>query len=71
VVNSGHSYVDTNASDHHHFLFEDTIRALDIPGEHVACLRPAEAARGRRHPLHRRDHPRRAGPGSGRRLEIF
>ena len=36
VVNSGHSYFDTNVSDHHHFLFEDTGRLLDIPGEHVA-----------------------------------
>ena len=45
-MNSGHSYVDTNASDHHHFLFEDTIRALDIPGEHVACLRPPKPPAG-------------------------
>jgi Fur family transcriptional regulator, iron response regulator len=36
VVNSGCSYFDTNVSDHHHFLFEDTGRLLDIPGEHVA-----------------------------------
>ena len=36
VVNSGHSYFDTNVSDHHHFFFEDTGRLLDIPGEHVA-----------------------------------
>ena len=36
VVHSGHSYFDTNMSDHHHFLFEDTGRLLDIPGEHVA-----------------------------------
>jgi len=36
VVNSGHSYFDTNVSDHHHFFFEDTGRLLDIPGEYVA-----------------------------------
>ncbi len=36
VVNSGHSNFDTNVSDHHHFLFEDTARLLDIPGEHIA-----------------------------------
>jgi Fur family transcriptional regulator, iron response regulator len=48
VVNSGHAYFDTNVSDHHHFLFEDTGRLLDIPGEHVAISRlpqpPAGAA---------------------------
>src|SRR5262245_66186833 len=31
VVNAGPSYFDTNVSDHHHFLFEDTGRLLDIP----------------------------------------
>ena len=36
VVNSGHSYFDTNVSDHHHFFFEDTDRPLDTPGEYVA-----------------------------------
>jgi Fur family iron response transcriptional regulator len=36
AVNSGRSYFDTNASDHHHFFFEDTGRLLDIPGEDVA-----------------------------------
>ena len=35
VVNSGHSYFDTNVSDHHHFFFEDTDRPPDIPGEYV------------------------------------
>lgn len=35
MVDSGCSYFDTNVSDHHHFLFEDTGRLLDIPGEHV------------------------------------
>jgi hypothetical protein len=36
VMNSGHSYFDTKVSEHHHFLFEDTGRPLDIPGEYVA-----------------------------------
>jgi Fur family transcriptional regulator, iron response regulator len=35
VVNPGRSYFDTNVSDHHHFLFEDSGRLLDIPGEHI------------------------------------
>lgn len=35
VVNSGHSYFDTNVSDRHPFFFEDTDRPLDIPGEYV------------------------------------
>jgi Fur family iron response transcriptional regulator len=34
VVNSGHSYFDTNVSDHHHF-FEDTDRPPGHPGEYV------------------------------------
>ncbi len=40
MVNSGSSYFDTNISDHHHFLFEDTGWLLDIPGENIAlsCL---------------------------------
>jgi Fur family iron response transcriptional regulator len=70
VVNSGHSYFDTNVSDRHPFFLEDTDRPLDIPGEYVEVSRP-EAARGRRHPPHRRDHPRQPGPGSDRRLEVF
>jgi Fur family transcriptional regulator, iron response regulator len=36
VVDSGRSYFDTNISDHHHLLFEDTGRLVDIPGEDVA-----------------------------------
>lgn len=36
VANSGHSYFDTNVSDHHRFFFEDTGRPLDFPGEYVA-----------------------------------
>jgi hypothetical protein len=39
-----------------------------------ASMSPSPACRSRPrapHPPHRRDHPRRPGPGSGRRLEIF
>jgi Fe2+ or Zn2+ uptake regulation protein len=32
VVNSGHSYFDTNVSDHHHFFFEDTDRPSTFRG---------------------------------------
>jgi Fur family transcriptional regulator, iron response regulator len=51
VVNSGHSYFDTNVSDHHHFSFEDTGRPLDFPGEYVAVFglaRPPAGAANRR-----------------------
>jgi Fur family iron response transcriptional regulator len=36
VVEPGHSYFDTNTSDHHHFYFEDSGRLADIPGSLVA-----------------------------------
>ncbi len=36
VVEPGHSYFDTNTSDHHHFYFEDSGRLEDIPGSLVA-----------------------------------
>jgi hypothetical protein len=70
VVNSGHSYFDTNVSEHHHFLFEDTGRPLDFPGEYVAVSGLPKPPAGAAIPPHRRDHPRRPGPRSGRRLEI-
>jgi Fur family iron response transcriptional regulator len=35
VVDSGRSYFDTNASDHHHFFFEESGELQDIPGEQV------------------------------------
>ncbi len=48
VVDSGRSYFDTNATEHHHFYFEDTGRLQDVAAETVefACLpRPPEGAR--------------------------
>jgi Fur family transcriptional regulator, iron response regulator len=33
VVEPGHSYFDTNTTDHHHFFYEETGRLQDIPGE--------------------------------------
>ena len=36
VVEPGHSYFDTNISDHHHFYFEESGRLEDIPGSLVA-----------------------------------
>ena len=36
VVDSGRSYFDTNASDHHHFFFEESGALRDIPGESVS-----------------------------------
>jgi Fur family iron response transcriptional regulator len=80
VVNSSRSYFDSNVTDHHHFLFEDTGRLLDIPGELVAVSGPeppAGAAIRRIDVLirvHRDPAPaarRRRGPGSGPRLEVF
>ena len=45
VVEPGHSYFDTNTSDHHHFYFEKSGRLEDIPGSLVAMkdLPPAPA----------------------------
>ncbi len=51
VVDSGRSYFDTNATEHHHFYFEDTGRLQDVAAETVefACLpRPPEGATVRR-----------------------
>jgi Fur family iron response transcriptional regulator len=51
VVNSGRSYFDTNASDHHHFFFEDTGRLEDIPGDRIGVTgvpKPPEGAAIRR-----------------------
>jgi Fur family iron response transcriptional regulator len=35
VVNPGRSYFDTNISDHHHFLLEESGRLVDIPGDRI------------------------------------
>ncbi|MCK0209448.1 transcriptional repressor [Starkeya koreensis] len=36
AVEGGRAYFDTNVSDHHHFLFEDENRLVDIGGESVS-----------------------------------
>jgi Fur family iron response transcriptional regulator len=36
AVDGTRSYYDTNVSDHHHFLVEDTREVLDIPAEHLS-----------------------------------
>ena len=43
VVEAGRSYFDTNTSDHHHFLFENSGTLKDIPGESIllGALPPA------------------------------
>lgn len=40
VVDSGRAYFDTNATDHHHFFYEQDGRLEDIPGDRIAlaCL---------------------------------
>ena len=43
VVEAGRSYFDTNTSDHHHFLFENSGTLKDIPSESIllGALPPA------------------------------
>ena len=36
AVDGSKTYFDTNLSDHHHFLFEETSLLVDIPGTHVS-----------------------------------
>jgi Fur family iron response transcriptional regulator len=45
VVEPGHSYFDTNTTDHHHFFYEQSGRLQDIPGEELTVngLPPAPA----------------------------
>lgn len=35
MVEPGRSYFDTNTSDHHHFLHEETGELFDIPADHL------------------------------------
>ncbi len=35
AVDGSKTYFDTNLSNHHHFLFEDTNALVDIPGSHI------------------------------------
>jgi Fur family iron response transcriptional regulator len=39
VIEPGHSYFDTNTTDHHHFYFEDEGRLMDIAGDRVEVAR--------------------------------
>ncbi len=43
AVDGSKTYFDTNVSNHHHFLFEDTNRLVDIPGS-VFPIGPLPAA---------------------------
>ena len=45
VVEPGHSYFDTNTTDHHHFFYESSGKLQDIPGEDLTVngLPPAPA----------------------------
>jgi Fur family iron response transcriptional regulator len=46
IVDSGRSYFDTNTSEHHHFLNEDTGRLEDIPNGDVVVLNLLEVPAG-------------------------
>jgi Fur family iron response transcriptional regulator len=46
AVDGSRTYFDTNLSDHHHFLVEDTNTIFDIPGPHVDVGRLPEAPEG-------------------------
>ncbi len=46
AVDGSKTYFDTNLSDHHHFLVEDTNVLLDIPGSHIAIGPVPEAPDG-------------------------
>ncbi|MEM0899421.1 MAG: iron response transcriptional regulator IrrA [Pseudomonadota bacterium] len=35
AVEGSRTYFDTNTSDHHHFLVEDTNELIDLPGDHL------------------------------------
>ena len=69
VVNSGRSYFDTNLTDHHHFLFEDTGRLQDIPGEGIGVTglpKPPDGAT-----IRRVDVIIRLDQDPGENLELF
>ena len=46
VVDSGRTYFDTNAGDHHHFYFEHDGTLADIPGEGVEVRGLPQAPEG-------------------------
>lgn len=46
AVDGTRSYFDTNVSEHHHFLVEDTNEVIDIPAEHLSLEEMPEAPEG-------------------------
>ena len=46
AVDGSKTYFDTNLSEHHHFLVEDTNALVDIPGSHIAVSALPDAPEG-------------------------
>ena len=46
VVEPGRSYFDTNTSDHHHFLFEESGELKDIPSDDLVVSRIPDPPKG-------------------------
>ncbi len=46
AVDGSKTYFDTNLSNHHHFLVEDTNQLVDIPGSHIAVGALPDAPEG-------------------------
>ena len=46
AVDGSKTYFDTNLSNHHHFLVEDTQALVDIPGAHVEVSALPDAPAG-------------------------
>jgi Fur family iron response transcriptional regulator len=46
IVDSGRSYFDTNTSEHHHFLHEESGRLEDIPTDSVRVINLPEPPAG-------------------------
>ena len=46
AVDGSKTYFDTNLSNHHHFLVEETNALLDIPGSHIEVSALPEAPAG-------------------------
>ena len=46
AVDGSRTYFDTNLSDHHHFLVEETNAIYDIPGNQIDVVRLPDAPEG-------------------------
>ncbi len=46
AVDGSKTYFDTNLSNHHHFLIEETNALLDIPGSHIEVTALPDAPTG-------------------------